>query len=122
MWASPRHDGAEEAGLETVDCGRHNVTMFTYRIDFPRDSLKRDPEGPKRLMRDVKKAVAQFRLVLPSPTRYVKKRRPDGSVCVWFHFLTDKIERELISVDLLRPYKWTPSPRPSFPESEWKDL
>lgn len=96
--------------------------MYIYRVDFSCASLKRDSEGPKRLMRDVRKAVAQLRHVLPIPTRYVKQRRPDGSICVWFHFLTGEIERELNSVELLRPYKWMPSLRPTFPDSEWRDL
>ena len=97
--------------------------MYNYKVEFSRESLKLDPEGPTRLLRDVRRIVGAARVMVAFPARYREVRGADGSTALWFNFQSPEVvDRALVTLDLLKPYAWTPVERPSWPDSEWKQI
>jgi hypothetical protein len=96
--------------------------MYNYKVEFSRESLQRDPEGPARLLRDVRRIVGAARMIQAFPARYREVRGVDGSTAIWFDFPSPDVDRALVTLDLLKPYAWTPVERPAWPDSEWRQL
>jgi hypothetical protein len=93
--------------------------MHTYRVDFSRDTLKRDKDARTRLMRDIRK-VAKTAKGEAKP-RYLWKRRTDQTLGYWFQLDTD-LAKDKKAMELLKPYGVAVSSPPVLPESEWKPL
>lgn len=96
--------------------------MYNYKVEFSRESLERDPEGPARLLSDVRRILDAARIMLAFPARYREVRGADGSTALWFNFQGPEVDRALVTIDRLKPYAWTPVERPSWPDSEWKQI
>lgn len=96
--------------------------MYNYKVEFSRESLKRDPEGPARLLSDVRRILGAARMMLDFPARYREVREADGSTALWFNFQSVEVDRALVTIDRLKSYAWTPVERPSWPDSEWKQI
>ena len=96
--------------------------MYNYRVDFSGESLQRDPQGPARLLQDLRHILQVLDLFAPCPARYREVRGADGSLALWFNFQRREMDRALVAVDLLKLYPWTPVQRPSWSDSEWKQL
>ena len=61
-------------------------------------------------------------MMLAIPARYRQVRGADGSTALWFNFQSREVDRALVSIDLLKPYAWTPVERPSCADSEWLEI
>jgi len=96
--------------------------MYNYKVRFSRESLKRDPDGPARLLGDVRRVLGAAQMTLAIPARYREVRGADGSTALWFNFQSPQVDRALVTIDLLKPYAWTPAERPSWPDSEWEQI
>ena len=95
--------------------------MNTYRVDFTPEQLRRNKQGPTRLMRDVRKIVKAMKKDAEETPRYLWKRRTDRSLGYWFQ-LPAGLEKDKKAAEVLKAYGWAPSAAPVLPQSEWQRL
>ncbi len=93
--------------------------MNTYRVDFSRETLKRDKDVRTRLMRDIRKVIKNAKG--EGQPRYLWKRRTDQSLGYWFQIDAD-LQKDKKAMALLKPYGIAPSAPPVLPQSEWQRL